>query len=384
MLSHGYAWNSVPECVRRYIKAFLLDDTACLVSRDTMLDGYRVELTGSSPLTPSSLRVFFASLRDFYAVMSEAGLYIFANPLSSELLLRWKRERSKSLANSGAPDHAEIRAETWQATVTQPTAFFRLRRGNVWQPDPALTSEQIQQHIRASLDWMTKHTTTLRDKVIFLFLRYTGARLSEILSLTAGGYRKAKDPYQAYVLNKGSHGREEKLIRLTPAIEAALVRYIRTERAKNDPFGRKRLDELNDTDPLFLTRRHTGYDREAFYHHWRKLYAARPAHLRSGRKETPTESIEFTVHDVRHLRVTEWLLKIKQKCIGNTQQGRLLCRGLQRWMGWKSEKTILCYDHSFTEREAEESFAAFQREAEQEQTPVQISLRKETTRTVPK
>jgi hypothetical protein len=36
------------------------------------------------------------------------------------------------------------------------------------------------------------------------------------------------------------------LIRLTPAIEAALVRYIRTERAKNDPFGRKRLDELDD------------------------------------------------------------------------------------------------------------------------------------------
>jgi integrase len=373
LLVHHYAWNSEPERIRSYVKAFLCDEVSCLVSRDATLDGYRVGLTGNSPLAHSSLRVFLAALRDFYAVMQEAGLYAFANPLCSEMLLRWKRERIRHHANGGAPDHAGIRKETRSETNMLPTAFFRLRRGKVWQPSITLTSEQIQQRMRTCIDWMARHATNLRDKVIFLLLRYTGARLSEILSLTAGGYRKAKDPYQAYVKNKGSHGREEKVIRMTPAIEAALVRYVRTERVKYDPLGRKRLEELDDTDPLFLTRRHTAYGREAFYHHWHKLYATLPSHLIGSSDEARAEPLAFTVHDIRHLRVTEWLTRIKQECVGNVQKERLLRRGIQRWMGWKSEKTIECYDHSFTEREEEETFAAFQREVEQELTASRLS-----------
>ena len=111
---------------------------------------------------------------------------------------------------------------------------------------------------------------------MLMILRETGARLGEVLSMTAGGFRKAKDPYQAYITNKGSYGREDKLIRLTKPIEAALVRYVRTERARLDPHGRKRLSQLDDTDHIFLTRRRTPYTRDAFYHNWRKLYAARP------------------------------------------------------------------------------------------------------------
>ena len=33
-------------------------------------------------------------------------------------------------------------------------------------------------------------------------------------------------------------------------------------------------------------------------------------------------------------------------------------------MGWRSPLTVLCYDHSRTEREEEEDFATFQRETE--------------------
>lgn len=379
LLAHGYAWNSEPERIRSYVQGFLRDDLSCLVSRDTTLDGYRLELTGRSPLAHSSLRVLLAAIRDFYAVMQEAGLYSFANPMCSELLSRWKRERIKHLANSGAPDDAGIRSESRQTTYEQPTAFFRLRRGKLWQPDVALTSEQVQQHMRTSLDWMVRHTTSLRDKVVFLLLRYTGARLSEILSLTAGGYRKAKDPYQAYVRNKGSHGREEKLIRLTPAIEAALVRYVRTERVKYDPLGRKRLEELDESDPLFLTRRSTGYDREAFSYHWRKLYAALPSPVCCGEKDIPA----FTAHDIRHLRVTEWLSKMKQKWSGDPQKEQLLRRGIQRWMGWRSEKTMSCYDHSFSEREETEAFAAFQQEVERELSPLLAHTKQATQAVAP-
>lgn len=361
LLSHGHAWNAAPEQIRNAVKAFLLEDIACQVSRDTALDGYRLELTAGSPLSQSSLRVLLAAIRDFYAVMAEAGLYAYANPMCSEQLQRWKHDRLKTVANNGAPDHAGIRSQSRQETNHQPTAFFRQRRGMPWKPDVTLTSEQIQERMNTDLDWMTLHTSTQRDRLVFMLLRETGARLSEILTMTAGGYRKANDPYQAYVLNKGSYGREEKLIYLTPTIEAALVRYVRTERARLDPTARKRLSQLKDTDPIFLTRRGTPYNRDAFYHHWRRLFANRTQEINGEQKLSP---LEFTPHDIRHLRVTAWLAGIRK--IKDNERAEMLRRCVQRRMAWRSHLTMLCYDHSFTEREEEEAWASFQQKIEQQ------------------
>jgi hypothetical protein len=361
LLSRGYAWNAEPSQIRSYVKAFLSDDLSCEVSRDTTLDGYRITLTGSSPLSASSLRVLLAAIRDFYAVMAEAGLYAYENPMRSQLLERWKREHMKAIANRGAPDHAGTRSESWHETNKRPTAFFRQRRGESWKPDITLTSEQIQQRMNADLDWMTRHASTQRDRLVLMILRETGARLSEILSMTAGGFRKAKDPYQAYITNKGSYGREDKLIRLTPPIEAALVRYVRTERAKLDPQGRKRLSQLDDTDPIFLTQRRTPYNRDAFYHNWRKLYTARPPQKE---EEQKLPSLEYSPHDMRHLRVTVWLTHIRK--IKDADHAQMLRRCVQCRMAWRDPLTILCYDHSFTEQEDEEAFAHFQQETERQ------------------
>jgi integrase len=361
LLSHGYAWNAEPSQIRSYVKAFLLDDLSCEVSRDTTLDGYHITLTGNSPLSASSLRVLLAAIRDFYAVMAEAGLYAYANPMCSQMLQRWKRERMKAVANRGAPEHAGIRSESWHETNQQPTAFFRQRRGEAWKPDVALTSEQIQQRMNTDLDWMTLSASTQRDRLVLMILRETGARLSEVLSMTAGGFRKAKDPYQAYITNKGSYGREEKLIRLSPPVEAALVRYVRTERAKLDPKARKRLSQLDDTDSIFLTRRRTPYTRDAFYHNWHKLYATRPSQKE---EEQELPSLEYTPHDIRHLRVTVWLTNIRK--IESASEAEMLRRCVQRRMAWRNPLTILCYDHSFTEREEEEAFAAFQQKTERQ------------------
>lgn len=360
LLAHNHAWNASPEQIRRAVKDFLSEDVDCQVRRDTELDGYHVVLTGKSSLSPSSLRVLLAALRDFYAVMAEAGLYAYANPMCSEMLLRWKREHTKAIVNGGAPEHAGIRSES-RLENTQPTAYFRQRRGEVWKPDVTLTSEQIQERVNADLDWMTMHASTQRDRLIFTILRETGARLSEILSMTAGGYRRAKDPYQAYITNKGSYGREEKLIKFSQPIEAALVRYVRTERAKLDPQGRKRLSQLEDTDPIFLTRRRTPYSSDAFRHHWRKLFVARPPQKdeQSG-KTLPL--LEFTPHDMRHLRVTGWLSDIRK--VKDADRAQMLRRCVQRRMAWRSPLTITCYDHSFTEHEEEEAFAAFQQSTE--------------------
>lgn len=76
--------------------------------------------------------------------MAEAGLYAYANPMCSQLLQRWKHERMKSIANSGAPDHAGTRSESWHETNQQPTAFFRQRRGELWKPDVTLDLTRFQ------------------------------------------------------------------------------------------------------------------------------------------------------------------------------------------------------------------------------------------------
>jgi hypothetical protein len=107
------------------------------------------------------------------------------------------------------------------------------------------------------------------------------------------------------------------------------MRYVRTERARLDPRGRKRISQLDETDPIFLTRRRTAYDRDAFYFHWRKLYAARPP-----QKERDQElpSLEYTPHDMRHLRVTVWLTAIRK--VKDADRAQMLRRCVQRRMAW--------------------------------------------------
>src|SRR2546426_958085 len=82
----------------------------------------------------------------------------------------------------------------------------------LWEPEVVLEPDEVQQRMRSTIDFMVKHATFQRDQVILLLLRQTGARLSEIIEMTVGGYRKARHAGQAFIKNKGSRGREEKTI----------------------------------------------------------------------------------------------------------------------------------------------------------------------------
>ncbi|HET8840566.1 MAG TPA: hypothetical protein VFN35_03825, partial [Ktedonobacteraceae bacterium] len=156
LLKKGVKWNSKPEAIRAQVQAFLQEEVACFVGRDQDADGYRVQLTGNSPLAQSSLRVFFAALRDFYLIMHDAGLYAYDNPMRSELLTKWKRERMRHIANAGSPDNAGIRGETWEQTKLNPTAFFRVKRKLPWKPSLAQESSLVLRRVRAALLSMIK------------------------------------------------------------------------------------------------------------------------------------------------------------------------------------------------------------------------------------
>ena len=129
----GCPWNAPPQRLRQTLIAFHRDHLKCQVRHQRDLDAVEITLTRETPLRESTLKVMRAALRDFYLVMKEAGLYAFANPLSSEVLVTLKRDQERMLANKGAPDHAGVRGETHEQSRRRPTAFLRQHQVQEWK-----------------------------------------------------------------------------------------------------------------------------------------------------------------------------------------------------------------------------------------------------------
>jgi hypothetical protein len=83
----GCPWNAPPERLRQTLIAFHRDHLKCQIRHLRDVNTVEITLTRETPLRESTLKVMRAALRDFYLVMKEAGLYAFANPLSSEVLV---------------------------------------------------------------------------------------------------------------------------------------------------------------------------------------------------------------------------------------------------------------------------------------------------------
>ena len=369
LLRRGFAWNDPPDRVLAYLTEFFRDDVACLVSPDSKEDGLYIQTTGSSPLSKSSLGVLLAALTSLYDTLIAAGYYAYQNPLRSERMLALKREHIRQVKNAGAPDHAGTRGESWQETNRAfPTNQFRQRRGKVWEPEVVLEPDAVQQQMRSTIDFMVKHATFQRDQVILLLLRQTGARLSEVIEMTVDGYRNARHAGQALVKNKGSRGREEKTIYFTQSLDRYLLDYIRTERAKYDSHGRKRLEDLAAHDPLFLTRTGKPYTRSAFYYHWNKLFAPAQQQFKKG------EHVEFTPHDLRHLRVTRTVTNLRKEAQGDRAVEAELLEGFQHVMDWRSPETMETYLKTMNKRKAIETLLADEEQQEQHERDMQESM----------
>ena len=369
LLRRGYAWNAEPDRLLAFLIEFLRDDVGCQVgSDDQREDGWCVQTTGASPLSKSSLGVLLAALTSVYDTLIAAGYYAYRNPLRSERLIQLKQEHLRQVKNAGAPDHAGIRSETRAETNrAYPTNQFRQRRGKVWEPQVVLEPDAVQERMRKTIDYMIQHATFQRDQVILLLVRQTGARISEVIEMTVGGYRAAQHAGRALVKNKGSRGREEKTIYFTTSIDRHLLRYIRTERAKYDPHGRKRLADLDDHDPLFLTRTGKPYNCPAFYHHWNRLFAPAQHQFKPG------EQVEFTIHDLRHLRVTRAVTRYRQDAKGDFATEAALLEGFQHLMGWRSPETMLTYLKTMNKRQALKGLLEDEEAQEQSTTHAHVS-----------
>jgi integrase len=338
-------WNAPPERLRPMLIAFHRDRLGCQIHPGK--DGASIEIvpTRNTPLRPSTLRVLRAALRDFYLVLKDAGLYAFANPLSSEMLTALKREQTRSLANRGAPDHAGIREETREQSRRRPTAFIRHPEDQGWRPNLRKELADVREGMHNVLDAMIDSAqVSPREKAVLELLQNTGARLHEVVLMTIGGYRNEGIAGQAQVVNKGSMGREMKTIYFghNPRVEQALTTYLEQIRLSCDPQGRKELANVSNHEPLFLTERGTPYSMKAFYFHWYKHYEPLRALC----------PVRFSPHDIRHLFISECLIRLKLACGAGTEHfdAEQYLREREAFggmvMGWRSSRTIDIYDHT--------------------------------------
>jgi site-specific recombinase XerD len=345
LTNDGCSWNAPPEQLRKALLAFHRDCLGCKLHPNRETDTVAIDLTRETPLRESTLKVMRAALRDFYLVMKEAGLYAFANPLSSEVLVALKREQERTLANKGAPDHAGVRGETHEQSRRRPTAFLRQHQAQEWKPEVRKELSDVREGIHKVIDAILDSVeVSAREKAVLHLLQSTGARIHEIALMTVGGYQNEGIAGQAQVMNKGSYGREVKTIYFAhnPRVQEALNAYLEQVRPLHDPDARSRLIDVDPKAPLFLTERGTPYSLKAFYWHWYRYY-------------TPLQAkcpVRFSPHDLRHLFVTEYLIRLKMKCgfgTGHFDAETYLSEreafGSQV-MNWRSARTIDIYDQS--------------------------------------
>ena len=161
----------------------------------------------------------------------------------------------------------------------------------------------------------------------------SGARIGEILQLTVGDWRRRGARQEALACSKGSRGRRIKAIRFSSTTAKILLQYLNTDRASLDR-AQRRLDELDNDDPLFLSRRRKPYSYEAFKPHWYKLCEA--------------IGIDLNSHGLRHWYVTQEMHLISEttKSAGEL---KLKQEELVRYMAWRAPSTLGAYEHIFTE-----------------------------------
>jgi integrase len=384
---HGYVWNTRPEAVREYTRLFLIEAGCAL--RAGRLDGWFVHATNGSPMSSSGLHLLIAALRSFYSVMQRGDfdhqeqrfhpLYAYDNPMYSRVLLAWRAEHRKWIRNAGAPDHAGIRSESRADSARQPVGFFQVRRQPL-EPPVARDAEPTRLAILAGVRYMIDHAP-MREAVILRILLESGARVSEVLGLTAGGIRRAQNPkigidVAALVRGKGEHT-IRKPIWCSAETRDHLRRYVARDRSKVDPRGRTRLEDLDDEDAVFLSKRSRQLGYSGFRIVFNRLLGKAQRHFGSGPNgplAVPIALPSITPHTIRHLHTTFRVKKVRELFSTPAERERAL-EALVDDLGWRSAEMLKTYDHAITRAELKELLASSVRQMLQDAPYDAASLR---------
>ncbi len=318
----GDRWDSDPEAVQESVRDYLLHHLGCKVRRHQTYE--EVSLTAHSP---STVRIFLAALKQFYFVMSQLGQYAHPHPLletTTQLLLEAEPEERQTTAQRiSMPQRSGVEEPVGYSPSEN---HFRLAKEE-WRPhpidDPDLPKQLMASFKRANL--------CLRDQIVVRMAFESGARIGELLHLTVGDWRDRGGNQEARAYSKGSRGRRVKVIRFSDVTARILRQYINTDRATLDS-GQRRLELLENHDPLFLSRRGKPYTYEAFKPHWYRLCAV--------------VGLDLGIHALRHWYTTQ-AMRVIAETAKTSAELELRKEELVRYMAWRSPDTLRAYEHYF-------------------------------------
>lgn len=316
-------WNGEPKGVKEAVRQYLIQEMHCKVRGRENHEG--IYMTSKSSKT---VQLFLAAIKGFYRSMLRMKMYPYENPLVD---LEWEDNYGE------LPGARQNRPRMPQAAGTEEPLSFRGRTDSYFK---VINEEWVPEIIGDwDLPYRIYHAGSLenwrlRDEVISRFMFETGARISEILELTVGDYRKRSDIHELAAINKGSFKKRIKFIRISPETLKLLIRYVNTERRQSAP-NQVKFQDLPDSAPLFLSTRGTAYTYSAFYSNWTRV--------------TISAGIKLNPHKARHWFVTSILRGIYE----NASSGADIeskKKQLIEYMKWRDPETLTVYEHYYDEQ----------------------------------
>lgn len=337
------AFGSVAE-VRQLVRQYLSVAASCKITVRPDQLGLKVAYVNESAATYINTRAFLCALRRFYDFLIERSDYRDANPLAvagySAAVRELHRSRHAVIRNmigrnlmpaiSGVDPPADIRLSS---------NFFRCA-GREWLPqsvdDPLFPSTVYA--AGREYGW------GLREFCIVRTLFESGARISEVIGLTAADWAVSRFLNQFSSRNKGSLGIRTKRLVISHGLANLYRRYF--DDPQDGRFGcdlrhlsMNDLQKIFSEDPdrlckvqLFITGRGTPMTSNLF-----RDYYWRPALRAAGIHAHP--------HQARHWFVTNALRTIEATASGEQDQRRRK-EELIRYMKWRSgEKMLSAYEH---------------------------------------
>ncbi|GIO14922.1 hypothetical protein J19TS2_44770 [Cohnella xylanilytica] len=317
-------WNDEVAAIQVAIRDYLISKMRCKVRGR---DGYEgIYLTSKSSRT---VKLFLAAAKGFYKTMILLKQYSHSNPLVDIHF-----EDREGINPSDRPRMPQEAGTEEPLTHRKQTDSYFKVINDEWVPEIIGDWDLPYQVYNAGEDsnWCQ------RDEVISRFLFETGARISEILDLTIGDYRKRSDIHELAAMNKGSFKRRIKFVRISPETLKLLIKYVNKERRLYSSTQTK-FNELPDDEPLFLSSRGTAYTYTAFYWNWSRIMK------KAGIKLNP--------HKARHWFVTSMLRGIYETSdtAGQIEDKK---KQLIEYMKWRDPETLAIYEHYYDEQKFRE------------------------------
>lgn len=139
--------------------------------------------------------------------------------------------------------------------------------------------------------------------------------------------------------------RHSNTIRRLVTLERLFQQYMRIERARHDPGGRTRLEELDDHDTFFLTRTGKPYSLSTYCHHCNRLFALAQSQIKR-------KMLWNSLLVISDIYASPTVTKILKDAHGNASVASAQLERFRHIMKWRSPETMQPYIKMMNKRQA--------------------------------